>query len=31
MLHLHEEARAEAERLMEPWQRWLLEHDPVTT
>ena len=31
MLHLHEEARAEAERLMEPWHRWLLEHDPVTT
>jgi hypothetical protein len=31
MLHLHDEARGEAERLMDPWRRWLLDHDPVVT
>ena len=31
MLHLHQDARGQAERLMEPWSRWLHEHDPLTT
>ncbi|QNI57444.1 circadian period extender Pex [Synechococcus sp. BIOS-U3-1] len=31
MLHLHQSARGQAERLMEPWSRWLHEHDPLTT
>lgn len=31
MLHLHQKARGQAERLMEPWSRWLHEHDPLTT
>ena len=31
MLHLHQKARGQAERLMEPWSRWLYEHDPLTT
>ena len=30
MLHLHQSARGQAERLMEPWSRWLHEHDPLT-
>ena len=31
MLHLHQDARGQAERLMEPCSRWLHEHDPLTT
>ena len=31
MLHLHQSARGQAERLMEPWSRWLHEHDPLAT
>ena len=31
MLHLHQKARGQAERLMEPWSRWLHEHDPLAT
>ena len=31
MLHLHQDARGQAERLMEPWHRWLHEHGPLTT
>lgn len=31
MLHLHQDARNEAERLMGPWRRWLHEHGPLTT
>lgn len=31
MLHLHQDARTEAERLMGPWRRWLHEHGPLTT
>ena len=31
MLHLHQDARDQAERLMEPWHRWLHDHGPLTT
>ena len=31
MLHLHQDARDQAERLMKPWTRWLHEHAPITT